>query len=268
VRGSACDPTGKQCGDGLLAPSSPAIEQKRYFELPAMIEKLPKTLIQELDGLMKQLSQGNAEQRGVAMSRLLAYERSGKIALPLLLEMADETNPSIAMYAITALGRSGHPQAVRKLLALAAAHREGNSLLLETIVDALGETRSKEATPALLELLGLAGSWTSRLLGRFSRRNEEQQARLESLHTRMALPVTRALEKIGDPRAAEALAPFLDHEDPLVRYHTIRAAINAGFARNLERIRQMAESDRDATVKELAQIALTKLASPPDQLRN
>ena len=54
-----------------------------------MTEKLPKALIEELDGLMKEMLHGNAEERGVAMSRLTAYEQSGRISLPLLLEMAD-----------------------------------------------------------------------------------------------------------------------------------------------------------------------------------
>jgi HEAT repeat protein len=233
-----------------------------------MTEKLPKGLIEELDGLMKQLLHGNAEERGVAMSRLTAYEQSGRIPLTLLLEMADEADPSVSMYAITALGRSGHPQAVKKLAALAGAQREGNLLLLEMTVDALGETRSKEAVPALLELLGIGSGWTSRLLGRFARKNEEQQARVEKLRAQMALPVTRALEKIGDPRSAEAIGPFLDHEDPLVRCHTIGTIIHAGFTRSLDRIRQMAEEDPNPTVKELAQLALDKLAPPPAQFSN
>lgn len=233
-----------------------------------MIEKLPKALIQELDGLMKQLLHGNAEERGLAMSRLASYEQSGKLSLPLLIEMADDPDPTVSMYAITALGRSGHPRAVKKLVALSAAHREGNPLILETIVDALGETRSKEATPALLDLLGIGGNWTSRLFGRLSRHNEARQARLERLRAQMALPVTRALEKIGDPLAAEAIGPFLDHEDALVRCHAIRAIINAGFTRSLERIRQMAESDPNATVQELARIALSRLSPPPTQLHN
>ena len=233
-----------------------------------MTEKLPKAQIQELDGLMKQLLHGNAEERGAAMSRLTAYERSGRLSLPLLIEMAGESDPTVTMYAISALGRNGHPQAVKKLAALAAAHREGNPLLLETIVEALGETRSMAATPALLELLGIAGSWTGRLLGRLSRRNEEQQARMERLRAQMALPVTRALERIADPRAAEALGAFLDHEDALVRCHTIRAMTNAGFTGSLERIRQLAEGDPNPTVQELARIALDRLAPSPTQLHN
>lgn len=232
------------------------------------MQKLPKALIDELDGLMKQLRHGNAEERGVAMSRITAYEQAGKISLPLLIEMADESDPTTSMYAIMALGRNGRPQAVKKLAAIASALREGNPLLLETVVDALGETRSKDAVPALLELLGVGGNWTSRLFGRLSRKNEEQQAKLERLRQQMTLPAARALEKIGDPRSVEAAAFLLDHEDPLVRCHAIRAAINAGFTRRLDRIKQMAESDGNETVRELAQIALSKLSASPTTLKN
>lgn len=234
-----------------------------------MMQKLPKALIDELDGLMKQLRHGNAEERGVAMSRLTAYEQSGKISLPLLVEMADESDVSISMYAITALGRNGHPDAVKKLSSMAAALREGNTLLLETVVDALGDTRSKEATPALLDLLGIGSNWTSRLFGRLTRKNEEQVAKQERLRKQMTLSVARALEKIGDPRAVEATAFMFDHEDALVRCHAIRAAIQAGFTRSLDRIKQLAESDKNETVRELAQIALGKLGSAPiSELKN
>jgi len=232
------------------------------------MQKLPKALIEELDGLMKQLRHGNAEERGAAMSRLTAYEQSEKISLPLLIEMADETNPSLSMYAITALGRNGRPDAVRKLAAKAAALREANPMLLETVVDALGDTRSKEAVPALLDLLGIGNNWTSRLFGRLTRKNEEQQAKQERLRQQMMLPVARALEKIGDPRAVEATAFMLDHPEALVRCHAIRAAINAGFTRSLDRIKQIAETDGNATVRELAQIALSKLGAEPPDLKN
>jgi HEAT repeat protein len=198
----------------------------------------------------------------------MAYEQSGRISLPLLLEMADEKDPTAAMYAITALGRNGHPQAVAKLLSLLAARRQANPLLLETIVDALGETRSPQATPALLELLGVGTSWTSRLREKLSRKSEEQRAREEWLREQLTLPVARALEKIADPRAAEASLLFLDHAEPLVRCHAIRTIMNAGFTRGLDRIRHMAEADGNPLVRKLAGIALDRLTRPASALQN
>src|SRR3990167_6292879 len=126
-----------------------------------MSAKLPKSLIDELDGLMKQILQGGPELRNEALARLNDYERAGRIPMSLLIQMADEPNPAVAMYAASALGRTGQPAAVKKLLSMLAASRAGNALILETVVDALGESKSPEATPALLDLLKLGGSWSS-----------------------------------------------------------------------------------------------------------
>ena len=233
-----------------------------------MSAKLPKSLIDELDGLMKQILQGGPELRNEALARLNDYERAGRIPISLLIQMADEPNPAVAMYAASALGRTGQPAAVKKLLSLLAASRAGNPLILETVVDALGESKSPEATPALLDLLKLGGSWTSRLREKFSRRSDADRAVEEKLREQLTLPVSRALEKIADSRAAEAVTPFLDHADPLVRCHAIRTMLNAGFSRGLERLRDMATSDPNGLVKQLAQIAVDRLSPLPSHLNN
>jgi HEAT repeat protein len=233
-----------------------------------MTEKLPKSLIDELDGLMKQILHGGPEHRGEAMARLTEYEQAGRIPLSLLIQLADESNPAVAMYAASALGRSGQPAAVKKLLGMLAASRDGNPLILETVVDALGESKSPEATPALLDLLKLGASWTSRLREKFSRRSDADREREEKLRDQMTLPVSRALEKIADSRAAEAIGPFLDHADPLVRCHAIRTLLNAGFSRGLDRLRELAERDPNPLVKQLAQIAVDRLSPLPAHLNN
>lgn len=233
-----------------------------------MSTKLPKALIKELDELMRQLLRGNADERGTAMTRLLAFEQAGKISLGLLTEMAENSNPTAAMYAIGALGRNGHSDAVKQLLALASRHREGNPLLLETVVDALGEAGSKAATPVLLGLIGTGGSWKNRLMGKISRRKESSGANEERFRAYMLLPVMRAIEKIGDPKAAEAIGDFLEHKDPLVRCHAIRTFMNSGVASRSQTLQKLADSDPIDIVKELAAIALSKLSPLPEHLNN
>ncbi len=233
-----------------------------------MSTKLPKALIKEMDELMRQLMRGNADERGTAMTRLRAFEQAGKISLGLLTEMAENSNPTAAMYAIGALGRNGHPDAVKKLLALASRHREGNPLLLETVVDALGEARSKAATPVLLGMIGAGGSWKNRLMGKISRRQESSGADEERFRSFMLLPVMRAIEQIGDPKAAEAIGELLEHKDPLVRCHAIRTFMNSGVASRSETLQKLADNDPNEIVKELAGIAVTKLSPLPEQLNN
>ena len=157
---------------------------------------------------------------------------------------------------------------MKQLLALAARHREGNPLLLETVVDALGEAGSEAATPVLLGLIGAGGSWKNRLMGKFSRRKDSAGPEEERFRAFMLLAVMRAIEKIADPKAAEAIGDMLEHEDPLVRCHVIRTFMNSGLASRSEALQKLADSDPNDIVKELAGIAVSKLFPLPERLNN
>src|SRR5579862_7263816 len=79
-----------------------------------MAVRLPEEMIKELDGMMERLNKGDVDERQAVITRLMDYEKQGKIPVEVLLEMADEENVTPAMYAISALGRSKHPAADRK----------------------------------------------------------------------------------------------------------------------------------------------------------
>jgi len=235
-----------------------------------MAKKLSKDVLEELDRLVDVLTKGEPEQRAAATRRLMAFEESGRIPIGALESLADVDNPAVSMYAITALGRNGSKRATAKLIALAEKHREGNVLFLETIVDALGETRAAEAGPALLGLLGIElGGWKSKLLSRLGRRKgaPEDTAR-QRAREHLTLPVVRALEKVADPACCLAMEPFLEDADPFVRWHTIQALSNSKVTRFNDRLKRIAEGDSDERVREMAAIALTKLAPLPEHLNN
>ena len=233
-----------------------------------MAVKLPKALLKQLDELMRRLRSDSPENRAMATSRLIGYEQSGKIPLELLLQMAGDSDVNYAMYAITALGRSGKPEAVVKLIELVSSHRDGNPLFLETVIEALAESGAKDAVPTLLQLIGITAPGKNRFLSRITRRKDVPDQAEEQFRDSMVLPVTRALEKIGDVDSAPLIEGYLSHEDPLVRCHTIRVLINAGFTDSIERLKQIAQSDPDRLVQELAAIALDKLAPQPGNLNN
>lgn len=234
-----------------------------------MAEKMAKSLVLELDKLMEVLAGGDADARHVAMTKLESYERGGKIPVSALLEMAEESNPSMVMYAISALGRNKSPQGVRKLIALAKKHETGHRILLETVVDALGEAGDKSAGPVLLGLVGLKLRFAARMWDwlPWRRRKEPTEAELRQRGA-MALPVVRAVEKLNDPAAATALADYLDHDDPLVRWHAIRALANAKVTDFTDKLRQMGAEDGEEVVREAALIALNDLEALPRHLNN
>ncbi len=233
-----------------------------------MAIKLPKDVIAELDKLFDDLTKPDPELRRVALSRLNNFEQAGKLPLEALIDLASAPHPAISMYAIGALGRSKRPEAAQKLLALVEEHRAGNTLYLETIIDAVGDLGSKTATEPLLELLGIKLGWKNKLLGRLSFKKEEVTPEEERLRAQLTLPIVRALEKIQDPKAAEALWMCVDSEDPIVRWHAIQAVMKCELTEFNSKLKTLAEHDSSELVREMAQIALTKLGPLPQPLNN
>lgn len=235
-----------------------------------MAAKLPRRLLEELDQLMEKLSKGDSGDRQEAMARLQNHEQSGKIPLESLMEMADEANMTMSMYGITALGRNGSPQAVQKLSKKVAQHRDGNVVYLETLVDALGATGQKSAAPVLLELVGIKITRAGKLLkwlGRKKNKNDENNGE-RRLQEYLALPVARAVENLLDPMAASAMSVFLDHSDPLVRWHTIQALLKSRVSDFNEKLQELSRDDPNSMVQEAAEIALIDLAPLPPPLNN
>ncbi|HUJ74124.1 MAG TPA: HEAT repeat domain-containing protein [bacterium] len=233
-----------------------------------MKPKMPQALVQELNELMERRQKGSPPERQAVLTRLTDYERSNKIPLPFILEMADDANPSISMYAIGALGRSGKPEAVQKLLAMAQAHAQGHPLFLETIVDALGEAGDHAATPVLLELLGIKTGWKSKLLGKLSVKKDDEGAAQERFKAYFTLPIVRTLAKLQDPKCGEAFGLFLGHEDPLVRWHSIDGIVRTGLTSYIPRLKEMAQQDENELVREMAAIAVGKMEKPSPVLVN
>ena len=235
-----------------------------------MAIKLPKETIDELDRLVTVMMKENPEERERALTLLIEYERSGKIPVSVLLELAAEENAALSMYAISALGRNGSADAVKCLLGLAEKHREGNPLMLEFIIDALGVSKSAEAAPLLLDLIGIKSGLKSKLMEKLGRgkQQEEDAARTERLREHILLPVVRALEHIGDPKAVILMEPFLNHSDHLVRWHTIRAIVNAEVQEFNGRLKEMAKKDENELVRDMADLSLYKLSGDHQGLNN
>ena len=233
-----------------------------------MTLKLPRTTIKELEDLVDQLTKDDPRKRDKAMIRLTDFERSGKIPLEVLIEMSQNDHPPLSMYAISALGRNGQTEAVDILIKLFGKHRQSHVLFLETIIDALGETKSPKASAPLLELLGIKTGLVKRLLGRRSKKGDEEGSQAKQAKEHFALPVLRALEKIQDPKAAEKLGEFLDHPDYLVRCHAIQNIQNCRLTGFAAKLKEMSGKDQHELVRESADIAHGYLQPLPPELNN
>lgn len=233
-----------------------------------MTIKMTRTTIQELEGLVKELTKDDPRKRDNAMVRLTDYERSGKIPLEVLIDLSQNDYPPLSMYAISAMGRNGQPEAVSQLIKLFGKNRQSHPLFLETIIEALGETKSPKVSGTLLELLGIKTGLVDRFLGRRSKKEDEEGSEARKARDLFALPVIRALEKIQDPKAAEKLGDFLDHPDYLVRCHTIQNIQNCRLTGFIGKLQEMAKKDDHELVRETADIATGYLQPLPPELNN
>lgn len=223
-----------------------------------MAQKVTREIIEELDILVSKLMTEDTEEREKILSKLNRYERSGILPLKVMLELANEESPSISMFAISALGREGSNQSVAKLVELLDKNREENPLFVDTLIDALGDSKNQKAAAPLLSILGIRKSLISKLLKKTGKKQAENNGKAE-LKQFYVLPVIRALEKIEDPAAAELLVPFLDHEDALVRWHTIQNIAKCGLKGQIQKLEEIRAKDDNEVVREIADIALEKL---------
>jgi len=232
-----------------------------------MAIKLSKDVIEELDELMEKLSKGDPEDRQMASARLVGYESSGKIPLEAILEMADDENPSVSIYAIQALSRNKSGPAIKKLVKKCREVKDGNLILLETIIDALGATGDPSTAPLLFELVGMQYGTMARVKARFKGKAKAQGNDSRRINHLM-LPVVRALSGIQDPKIAEKLGGFLEHEDSLVRWHAIQGLLKTRVTTYNDRLKKMASDEKNEIVREACEIALAELAPLPDNLNN
>jgi HEAT repeat protein len=91
--------------------------------------------------------EANAARRNAAIT---ALERQGPYAVPHLQSMLARPEPDVVMFALQMLARIGEPSVVR---AVAPLVRHSDQNIAQSAVEALGQLRSAQAVPTLLELL-------------------------------------------------------------------------------------------------------------------
>ena len=91
--------------------------------------------------------QVNATRRNAA---IVALERQGPYALPYLQRLLSRTDVDVVMFALQMLARMGDASVVSSVLPL-ARHPDPN--IAQSAIEALGQLRSAEAVPCLLEML-------------------------------------------------------------------------------------------------------------------
>ena len=157
----------------------------------------------------------NAARRNAGLS---ALERQGPYAVPHLTVMLGASDPELVMFALQSLTRIGYPPAGRSILPL-LHHSDPN--VAQSAIEAVGQLRTREAVPALLELVD-GDLWLQlaaiNALGAIGA--------LEAVRPLMALvpdsvlaePAVQALRSIAAPESLETLLGLL----PVVHERALR----------------------------------------------
>jgi HEAT repeat protein len=196
-----------------LADPSPALREcairlaSRYVE-PAVLGRLV----------------GNDADAVLRNAAIAALERQGPYAVPYLERILQLENGEVVMFAVQVLARIGDPGPATSILPL-LRHPDPN--VAQSAVEALGRLRSREAVPALLDLLD-GNLWLQLAavgaLGEIG--DPAAVAPLLALvpDSLVAEPAVRALQQIAAP---EALVPLLerllDGREPALRDSVLQA---------------------------------------------
>jgi HEAT repeat protein len=145
----------------------------------------------------------NAVRRNAGLS---ALERQGPYAVPHLTVMLGASDPELVMFALQSLARIGYAPAGRSILPLL---HHGDPNVAQAAIEAVGQLRSREAVPALLELVG-GELWLQlaaiNALGAIGAPEAVSPLMALVPDSVLAEPAVQALRSIAAP---ESLAPLL-----------------------------------------------------------
>ena len=145
-------------------------------------------------------------------------------------------DPSDRLDAVRALGKSNDPKALEFLI---EALGDKDLRVRVKAIEMLGELRARDAAPVLI-----------------------QQLFLRTNNAKVKQRILAALAKIGDPQAAKPIMEFLRRDlDKDTRGNAIYALGDIGAIEAESTLKEIAESETDATLKRLATEALTKVSS-------
>lgn len=157
----------------------------------------------------------NAIRRNAGLS---ALERQGPYAVPHLTVMLGDADPELVMFALQSLARIGYAPAGRSILPLL---HHGDANVAQAAIEAVGQLRTREAVPALLELVN-GELWLQlaaiNALGAIGA--PEAVGPLMALvpDSVLAEPAVQALRSIAAPESLETLLSLM----PAVRERALR----------------------------------------------
>ncbi len=269
---SACAEALGRIGDArAIFPLMDALRDPCSFVRRAAAIGLGQMQAKEAQGaLLRTLEDSNFYVRRAAINAV------GKLGLPdlgsMLAPFLETPDPRIRRTAIIALRRLEAADTVPDMVAILESYLlnpdQRDLPVVKTLVSALGELKSSEAVPVLIEVMrGYVGvrSLTAKALGRIGD-PQAAPALLEALHDdkskTLQLAALKSLGQLEYRKAIPAIRPFLDEPDPRLRR---TAAVTLGVLKDRgasSRLLEMAHNDGSPLVRPAAVEALGLMGDP------
>ncbi len=191
-----------------------------------------------------------AEERNEALGELKTFEDEGRFEAKDLMELLEDEEPVLKMYAIGALGRLKIESSIPKLSELYLD--SDNPLVLEMLLDAFLLFNTNAFVSVVLKRIK-----KSRKITRILKKKPSLDTIFDNdfIIDQILIPSLKYLQTAGDPKKIEkGIHVYLDHSDSNVRFHTLVAYQKLAIPLDEKILREIAETDKNALVREQAAI--------------
>jgi len=196
----------------------------------------------------------DSDARKEALRELVYLEHDERLHEADILELLNDPDPAIQVYAIGAIGRLKLAAGIPELTARYV--ESSDPLILNELLNAFQQFASDHFLETVLEKLRKLGKKP----GFFQKAlfKPEKEPEREFLLDQILMPSLKYIEATGNPGVEKAIRAFLDHEDGSVRWQTLKLYDHLAILIRLETLKEMATSDPNPLVREQANILISK----------
>ena len=196
----------------------------------------------------------SGEERQQALKDLIVREQSGDFDEKDLLSLLENEDTVYQTYAIGALGRLRMDNCTSQLKSVFL--KSNNPLILAALLDAFVAYDTDEFVPVVLKKMKnpTRRPW-------FKKKNLSLMESVfddEMILDQILVPSLKYFQIAGNRTVGKAIEPYLDHEDSMVRWHTLVAFDKLDIPLNDDRLAKIQTTDEDILVKEQVKIMRDK----------
>lgn len=196
----------------------------------------------------------DSDERREALQSLINLEYEERFDQSDILQLLEDDDPVIQVYAIGAVGRL---KLTSGISALKKQYSESsNPLILNELLTAFQLFESDDFLDIVIEKLRKLNKKS----GIFEKLRSQTDSNSERrfILNQILIPSLKYIQEAGNQGVEKIVKQFLSHEDANVRWHTLKVFENLQIALKPELLQKLVESDASPLVREQAAILTTK----------